>query len=481
MTLNSAAGYWQNIDQPTRLPGPPALPFVGSAFMIGNPNRFYSVMQEWIEKYGDLFHVKIGADSYVVTTNMGLSKLLFESRPEGVERPPMIARSFSSIDLLNNLFAAEGENWRKQRKAIAKSLSAHNLGKAEDMIFHEVQRRLDRMDIQIKATPEKPINFLPHSKQYSLGIITRLVFGDDFRQTTQNDELSSELSLIFNTLARRTVAPIQYWKWIKLPKDRAFERVKNRLRRDITERAATALESLHNKPKDHRPDNLLDGLLMHQLAEEPEQALSEDEVFANAVALIAAGMDTTSTTLAWAIYLLGKHTDIQTQLRLELMAATEGTGRLATLQGVHAQPLLEAVIWEALRLYPAAPFLIAHTTREFEFESQKIPANTSFFFMHDQAERIANANSGFDPQRWLDSGELAKAVKMLPLPFGIGQRLCPGRNLSLMELKAYLAALLCRYEWTCAGEKEPNRVYNFTLEPENMPIRFCALPSRSTR
>ena len=46
MTLNSASGYWQNIDQPTRLPGPPALPFVGSAFMIGNPNRFYSVMQD---------------------------------------------------------------------------------------------------------------------------------------------------------------------------------------------------------------------------------------------------------------------------------------------------------------------------------------------------------------------------------------------------------------------------------------------------
>jgi hypothetical protein len=89
MTLKSAAGYWQNIDQPTRLPGPPSLPFVGSAFMIGNTNRFYSVMQEWIKKYGDLFHVKIGTDSYVVTTNLGLSKLLFESRPEGVERSPI--------------------------------------------------------------------------------------------------------------------------------------------------------------------------------------------------------------------------------------------------------------------------------------------------------------------------------------------------------------------------------------------------------
>lgn len=44
-----------------------------------------------------------------------------------------------------------------------------------------------------------------------------------------------------------------------------------------------------------------------------------------------------------------------------------------------------------------------------------------------------------------------------------------------MELKAYLAALLCRYEWESAGEDEPNRVYKFTLEPENMPIRFKAL------
>ncbi|BET26285.1 hypothetical protein RGQ30_17860 [Limnobacter thiooxidans] len=331
MTSSSTTSYWQNTDVPTRLPGPPSLPFVGSAFLIGNPNRFYAVMQRWARKYGDLFHVKIGVDSYIVSSNMALSKLLFENRPEGVERPPMIARSFSSIDLVNNLFAAEGENWRKQRKAIAKSLSAHNLGKAEDMIFHEVQRRLDRMDQQIKASIGKPINFLPHSKQFSLGIISRLVFGDDFRQTAENDELSTELSLIFNTLASRTVAPIEYWKWFKLPKDRAFERVKNRLRRDITQRATTALEQLREQPKNHRPDNLLDGLLMHQLAEEPAQALSEDEVFANAVALIAAGMDTTSTTLAWALYLLGKHTEIQQQLRSELRIATQGTGRLPTL------------------------------------------------------------------------------------------------------------------------------------------------------
>jgi cytochrome P450 len=471
----SPHAFWRQVDQPSSLPGPPRLPFVGSAFLLGKPSQFYSVMQKWLKKYGDLFYVKIGADGYVVSTNMALSRLLFENRPDGVERPPMIARSFESIDLLENLFAAEGENWRKQRKAIAKSLSAHNLGKAEEMIGHEVQRRLDRMDREIESRPGQPVNFLPHAKQYSLGIIIRLVFGDDFRQTAVNDDLSAELSVLFNTLARRTVAPLQYWKFLRLPADRAFETVKNRLRKDISTRAAIALENLRNKPKDHRPDNLLDGLLLHQLTEEPQQSLSDNEVFSNAVALIAAGMDTTSTTLAWALYLLGTHTDVQRKLRSELMTATDGTGLLPSLQGVHAQPLLEAVIWEALRLYPAAPFLIAHTTREFEFEGQRIPADTSFFFMHDQAEKVANSNAGFNPQRWLDSGELAKAVKMLPLPFGIGQRLCPGRNLSLMELKAYLAAVVCRYEWTTPGTKEPGRVYNFTLEPESMPLVFKRL------
>lgn len=44
-----------------------------------------------------------------------------------------------------------------------------------------------------------------------------------------------------------------------------------------------------------------------------------------------------------------------------------------------------------------------------------------------------------------------------------------------MELKAYLAELLCRYEWTNAGEGEPKRVYNFTLEPESMPLKFKSI------
>ena len=78
----------------------------------------------------------------------------------------------------------------------------------------------------------------------------------------------------------------------------------------------------------------------------------------------------------------------------------------------------------------------------------------------------------FNPDRWFAEGMLAKAIKQLPLPFGAGQRLCPGRNLSVMEIKAMIAGLLHRYDWSVDEGFEPKRYYNFTMEPSEVPVEF---------
>jgi cytochrome P450 len=134
---------------------------------------------------------------------------------------------------------------------------------------------------------------------------------------------------------------------------------------------------------------------------------------------------------------------------------------------------MEAVIWEALRLHPAAPFLPAHTLRDFEFEGQRIPKGSNFFFLLSEGEKRApDYDPNFNPDRWFADGMLARAVKQLPLPFGTGQRLCPGRNLSVMEMKAMLAALVNRYQWTVADDLQPECHFNFTIDPVSIPVRF---------
>lgn len=470
-----ATTYWKGLNAPENLPGPLNLPVLGAAWAMGNPRSFYGVLVKWLERYGDPYYAALGTRQYVFSANMDLARLILESRPEGARRPQIIQSAFSSIGAEEMLFSAEGKQWKVHRKAISKSLGAHNLTLAERMIKDEVNSQLSKLDQQIPNTQHGTVNFLPVAKRFSVTIISKLVFGEDFRNISTDDSVVKEIECIFQTLARRTSAPFPYWKYIKFAADKQYDQIKLGLDRDVLKQIEHAKRKLSGQSDDYKPETLLEGMLWGNASDQAnaEAKLSDKEVVDNCIGLIAAGLDTTSTTLSWAVFMLGSRPDIRARLRAELDTATGGTGDLKTLQGIHTLPLMEAVIWEALRLYPAAPFLPALTLRDFEFEGQIIPKGVTIFFLTSEGERrSAHYDPSFNPDRWFAEGMLAKAIKQLPLPFGAGQRLCPGRNLSVMEIKAMIAGLLHRYDWSVDAGFEPERYYNFTMEPSEVPVKF---------
>lgn len=470
-----ATTYWKGLNAPENLPGPLNLPVLGAAWAMGNPRSFYSVLVKWLDRYGDPYYAALGTRQYIFTANMELARLVLESRPEGARRPQIIQSAFSSIGAEEMLFSAEGKQWKAHRKAISKSLGAHNLTLAERMIKEEVQSQIDKLGQRIQTSKNGVVNFLPSAKRFSVTIISKLVFGEDFRNISTDDSVVRDIESIFQTLARRTSAPFPYWKYLKFSADKKYDQIKQGLDQDVRQQIQNAKNKLQEKPEDYKPETLLEGMLWGSTSDQsnPEAKLTDKEVIDNCIGLIAAGLDTTSTTLSWAVFMLGSRPDIRERLRAELESATSGTGDLKTLQGIHTLPLMEAVIWEALRLYPAAPFLPALTLREFEFEGQVIPKGVTIFFLTSEGERrSAGYDPHFNPDRWFAEGMLAKAIKQLPLPFGAGQRLCPGRNLSVMEIKAMLAGLLHRYDWSVDEHFEPERYYNFTMEPSEVPVRF---------
>jgi len=74
--------------------------------------------------------------------------------------------------------------------------------------------------------------------------------------------------------------------------------------------------------------------------------------------MVAAGIDTTSTTLSRILWLLAGHQDVQDKLREELRLAQE-TGKDIDYDYLHNLPYLEIVIRETLRLYvPRARTLV---------------------------------------------------------------------------------------------------------------------------
>lgn len=176
------------------------------------------------------------------------------------------------------------------------------------------------------------------------------------------------------------------------------------------------------------------------LAEVGDGTWSADELRDNLLQIFLAGNDTVSTALMWTLFLLARHAEAQDRLTAELDGlASDAVLAWPTLDRL---PWLDAVVKEALRLYPTSPFGIRHAVRDIELGGFALPSGTVLVYSpwvnHRQARYFPEPQR-FHPDRFLSGTGAERAAYM---PFALGANSCLGAALALLEIKAMLAVAL---------------------------------------
>lgn len=193
-----------------------------------------------------------------------------------------------------------------------------------------------------------------------------------------------------------------------------------------------------------RDGSVLD-TLVH--AREGDDRLSLREIRDQALTLLFAGHDTTAATVSWMFSLVGRHPEVQRRLQHELDGRL-GSGPPTVDDLAGGLPYLDQVLQETLRLYPPAWIGPRRTRAAFALHGHEIPAGTQVAYCswvtHRLPEQWAHPDA-FDPERFSP----ARAQGIAPgayVPFGRGARICIGRRLGELEVKAIAVALLRRFE-----------------------------------
>lgn len=207
-----------------------------------------------------------------------------------------------------------------------------------------------------------------------------------------------------------------------------------------------------------------------------------------------AGLDTTSILLSFSILLLTQYPEYQKKIREEVYSVL-GETALPTADQVAKLKLTTHFLQETLRLRGPAPFNGASNIEPFEYNGITYPAGTHFILLQRRmaSEGVLNPEI-FRPERWEDGAMTGdRTLEFRPchmtcsdkstlsavtssfqatLPFGGGTRVCPGRQLAMIEATEVLATLVRAFDFELEGPA-PEEVTNFVMmtSPYNVRIK----------
>jgi len=232
------------------------------------------------------------------------------------------------------------------------------------------------------------------------------------------DDLSSSLSSDFRVILQH--AALTTWNVPGAPQISAPAHLAKAMA--AKDRLRQGLDRLRTNGAGQSRSGLLDALL---------DAGDDIDVFAEVCTLLFAGFDTSSAALGWAMWLLAGEPDLQERLRSRLREDNEPAE-------------LDAFLAEAMRIFPPVPILSRIAGRDDTVAGIPIAAGQkvllSVIGLHHDANIYPN------PKRIslarFPGGEMPAALRGHFLPFGTGQRGCPGSKIARVEIKTAMAVLL---------------------------------------
>ncbi len=167
----------------------------------------------------------------------------------------------------------------------------------------------------------------------------------------------------------------------------------------------------------------------------------------NMITSLIAGQESSVASLCWCFYWLHRERRCLDLLLQEL----EPLGPDADPMAWASLPYLDAVVKETLRLWPRATEIYRLLAQPMRLGRHELPAGTNIAaapaILHYDPDLYPDPDS-FQPERFLKRRFGPHEF----LPFGGGERLCPGAHLSVFEVKIVLATLLTRFRYTLLDE-----------------------------
>lgn len=400
-------------------PGPTAPRPVQIILALTRPHRNMRALRA---RYGDAFVVSAPVfGRTLIISNPAEIRQLFQTSTDIVENvEPNLGRILGP----GSMFALQGEAHRAQRKLLVPPFHGRRLA-AFERIFEEETVR------EMASWPENsPFRVMPSTMRITLNAILRAVFGAEGAEFDELRELLPDMVTVGSRIALLPIPKRDFGRWTPWARFRRMRREYDAIVNRLIDKAN------RDEQLSERNDVLA---MMLQSRYEDGSAMTRGEVADQLLALLAAGHETTATTLAWTVERLRRHPGVLADLVDEVDAG--------------GKDLREAVVIEVQRVRPVIDLVGRHVKQEFQLGRWTLPKGLNVLvninLIHDDPEVFPNPRA-FDPSRFLGT----RPDLYQWIPFGGGTRRCIGAAFATMEMNVVLRTML--RDFTLVPTSEPD-------------------------
>jgi cytochrome P450 len=208
-------------------------------------------------------------------------------------------------------------------------------------------------------------------------------------------------------------------------------------------------------------------MLLQARDEEDGGTMTDEQVRDEALTLFLAGHETTSNALTFAWYLLSQNPDKAAKMHDEIERVLKR--RLPTIEDVPNLKYTEAVLAEAMRLFPPAWAIGRLALEEHQFGEYTVPKGALVLmspYVAGRDPRFWQNPETFEPERWQSQSVKEAGQKNIYFPFGGGVRRCIGESFAWTEGVLLLATIARRWKLELMPEQKIGLMPLITLRPK---------------
>ncbi|KAJ6651972.1 hypothetical protein lerEdw1_015869 [Lerista edwardsae] len=457
-------------------PGPIPLPLIGSLWRVGWKIRQDTLMK-LASSYGNVFTLWLGHLPVVVLSGFEAVKDGLTQDPEALSGRPVIP-SFKVLGDEKGIMYSNGKTWKQQR--YFGQATMQKLDQRKDGLEHQVKEEARQLVESFAREKGQPLDPSSPIMLSASRVICAVAFGHPV--PIDNEalcELIKHIRVIrkFDGTAGDILCNIfpslaQYLPEHHKEVFSSCEHVRSFIRKEV--------ES-HKKSKERsEPQDYID-FYMAKMVKEKVDATSEfdeDNLIQAILDLFAAGTDTITATLSWALLFMVTHPDVQEKVQKELSSALDPS-KPVCYEDRKRLSYTNAVVNEILRFSNIVLFALPKlTVTDTNVLGHFIPKDT--LVIPDLCSVLLDPKQWetpqqFNPNHFLDKDGNFKAREEF-FPFGAGSRPCLGEHLARTELFIFLTSLLRAFTFQLPeGVKEVNAepVIGATVHPH--PYKLCAI------